>query len=130
MIAVDTNVIVRLFTGDNARQTAVASALLDREELYVATTVVLEAEWVLRKVYHLDPNRIVEALKAFISLPQVRLEAPERVFYALRMIGEGLDFADALHRAAAIEADCEQLATFDRDFARRATGQEAAVRLL
>ena len=51
MLAVDTNVIVRYLTGDDAEQFAKASALIRSEDVYVCTTVLLETEWVLRRGY-------------------------------------------------------------------------------
>jgi predicted nucleic-acid-binding protein len=49
MLAVDTNVMVRYLTGDDAEQFAKASALIRDEDIYVGTTVLLETEWVLRR---------------------------------------------------------------------------------
>ena len=42
MLAVDTNVIVRYLTGDDAEQFAKASAFIRDEDVYVCTTVLLE----------------------------------------------------------------------------------------
>ena len=54
MIAVDTNVIVRLLTGDEPRQSEQARLLFDRETIFLPKTVLLEAEWVLRRLYRLE----------------------------------------------------------------------------
>ncbi|HEX4504656.1 MAG TPA: type II toxin-antitoxin system VapC family toxin, partial [Alphaproteobacteria bacterium] len=42
MLAIDTNLIVRYLTGDHARQSARARALIDGEAVFIAITVVLE----------------------------------------------------------------------------------------
>ena len=55
MIAADTNVIVRLLTDDEPRQTAQARRLFETETIFLPKTVLLEAEWVLRRLYRLDP---------------------------------------------------------------------------
>jgi len=51
MLAVDTNVIVRYLTRDDAAQFAKADALVKNNDVYVCTTVLLETEWVLRRGY-------------------------------------------------------------------------------
>jgi predicted nucleic-acid-binding protein len=48
VIAIDTHVLVRLFVGEDARQARRARKLLESNDVVVATTVLLEAEWVLR----------------------------------------------------------------------------------
>ena len=111
MVAIDTNVLVRLLTGDHPEQSARARALLESQEVFVAFTVLLETEWVLRSAYGFAPERIYAALRAFAGLPQVRIEAPQRLAEALDRAEAGLDFADALHLGAAGSA--EAFATFD-----------------
>ena len=48
MLAIDTNLIVRYLTGDHPKQSAKAKALIDGNDVFVCTTVLLEADWVLR----------------------------------------------------------------------------------
>jgi hypothetical protein len=48
MFAVDTNVVVRYLVNDNAAQAARARRLVEREDIFVPLTVLLETEWVLR----------------------------------------------------------------------------------
>ena len=115
MLAVDTNVIVRYLTADDAAQFAKASALIRSEEVYVSATVKLESEWVLRSVYGYPPARLVEAFRALAGLPRVTLEDPSSIATALDWMERGLDFADALHLAKASE--CEAFISFDRRLA-------------
>ena len=79
MLAVDTNVIVRYLTRDDAEQFAKASALISGEDVYVCTTVLLETEWVLRRGYRLSRERVIAALGAFAGLPRITLEDPPRL---------------------------------------------------
>lgn len=53
MAALDTNVLVRWLTDDDAKQSAIVASLLERAatkeaRLFVPVTVILETEWVLR----------------------------------------------------------------------------------
>jgi predicted nucleic-acid-binding protein len=112
MLAVDTNVIVRYLTRDDAEQFARASARVVGEDVYVCTTVLLETEWVLRSVYRYPPARVVEALRAFAGMPRVRLEDPALAATALDWMARGMDFADALHLAGT--ELCDGFISFDR----------------
>ncbi|WP_337188410.1 type II toxin-antitoxin system VapC family toxin [Phenylobacterium sp.] len=128
MIAIDTNVVVRFLIRDDEAQWARAHALVRDNEVFVASTVVLEAAWVLRSVHRYSREEIVRALEMFSRLPRVRVQEPERVAAALRMAGEGADLADALHLTAA--EGCEAFVTFDRRFARLVAGVQPPVRPL
>ncbi len=118
MRAVDTNVVVRFLTGDDPRQAARARAIIGHEPVFIPRTVILETEWVLRAVYDLSPGRVIPALRALAGLPDIAVEDAPLVARALDWAETGLDFADALHLAAA--ADCATFLTFDRRLARSA----------
>jgi predicted nucleic-acid-binding protein len=112
MLAIDTNLIVRYLTDDHPIQAAAARALIDSEAVFVSTTVLLETEWVLRSVYEFSSTACATAISCFAGLPTVTLEDPMRTAAALAGVLEGLDFADALHLAAA--EGCEAFVTFDQ----------------
>jgi len=59
MVAVDTNVLVRLLVNDDARQTRRARALIEREQVFISATALLESEWVLRSADGLASARIM-----------------------------------------------------------------------
>ena len=111
MIAIDTNVLVRLVTRDDRAQAKRAAALFEHEEIFVAKTVLLETEWVLRFSYELDRPVILRALKNAVGLPHVTVEDSPAVAEALDLFEIGMDFADALHLASSRAA--AQFATFD-----------------
>ena len=112
MLAIDTNVVVRLLTGDDPDQAARARALLEGARVFVALTVMLETEWVLRSAYGFERGQVADALTAFAGLEAVVVERPQLLAEALRRCAAGMDFADALHLGAA--EGCEGFVTFDR----------------
>ena len=125
MIALDTNVLVRCLTLDDASQVPAARALLAHEDgVFLAKTVLLELEWVLRAAYKLPRTTILAALGKLLGLPNLSAESPAQVSQALDGYSRGLDFADALHLAAS-PAD-EGMFTFDGRFAKvaRAAGHD------
>ena len=65
MLAIDTNLVVRYLTGDHPEQSAKAKALIDGQDVFVSTTLLLETEWVLRSVYGFEGSQLALALRAF-----------------------------------------------------------------
>lgn len=115
MPAVDTSVVVRYLTADDAAQARAARKLIDGGGIWLPCTAMLETEWVLRSLYGYDRRRIHAALSAFAGLPEVELDDSARAARALDWFAAGMDFADALHLAACREG--ETFATFDRKLA-------------
>lgn len=118
MLAIDTNLIVRYLVGDSSEQAARARTLIDSNDVFACTTVILETEWVLRGVYGFSAAQCARALLDFSGLPRVTVEDPAHVALALRWMGQGMDFADGLHLAKA--EGCDAFITFDQSFARSA----------
>jgi predicted nucleic acid-binding protein len=118
MLVVDTNVVVRYLTNDDTAQAARARHLLAQHDVFVPLTVLLETEWVLRAVFDFAAAEVAGALRAFAGLPRVSVENPEVVSTALVWAEQGLDFADALHLAAAQGHD--GFVSFDKALARTA----------
>ncbi len=119
MLAIDTNLIVRYLTADHPKQSPKARALIDSEDVFVCTTVLLETEWVLRSVYGLTSVEVARALGTFAGLASVTLEDAALIAKALDWTVGGMDFADALHLAKA--EGCDAMVSFDRRFAKAAT---------
>ena len=118
MTAVDTNVLVRLLTGDAPRHATAAKSLFAAGPIWIAKTVLLEAAWVLRSLYGFEDAAIVEALTKLLGLKNVQAEDESSVAAALSLAAEGIEFADALHLSS--RPPGAELASFDRAFIRRA----------
>lgn len=115
MRAVDTNVIVRFLTDDDPEQSVKARQLIAAGDIFIAMTVILETEWVLRSSYGLSHPAIVRLIETFVGLPGISVEDPARLNTALGWAAAGMDFADALHLAQ--PANCEAFVSFDRKLA-------------
>lgn len=127
MIALDTNVLVRLLTRDDPQQAAIAAEVMRGEDLFVSKTVLLELEWVLRFTYRFEAAAINRALRGLLGLPTLTVEDSATVLDALDAHAAGLDFADALHLAASPKA--ATFATFDRKLAAHAERRDGAPRV-
>ncbi len=117
MVAVDTNVVVRLLTQDHAAQAARAAEIFRSGPIFISSSVLLETEWVLRYSYELGSDAILRALRGVLGLPNVSVENPAAAVTAITLFEQGLDFADALHVASSMPA--ERFVTFDARLAKR-----------
>ena len=129
MIALDTNVLVRCLTLDDPTQVPAARRALGHTAgFFVAKTVLLETEWVLRAAYKLPRTSIHAALSGVCGLPNAYLEHEGQMAQALADYAAGMDFADALHVAASW-AD-EGRHTFDQRLVKAAQDRGRDVRLM
>jgi predicted nucleic-acid-binding protein len=123
MLAIDTNVIVRYLTGNDPEQAQRAKSLVDGSQVFVATTTLLEAEWVLRRAVGYPAVTTLAALKAFVGLANVTVEDQPRLATVFDWAEQGMDFADALHLTQT--PDCEAFISFDRSLAKSARKMKA-----
>ncbi len=120
MIAIDTNIIVRFLTQDDEYQFKKSLALFEKHNIFIANTVILETEWVLRYAYNFAPEKISMALSKLFGLPNVHLSNPALIAQAIEWHNQGMDFADALHLSQCQQYN--QLFTFDKKFINKAKG--------
>lgn len=120
MAAIDTNVLVRYLTADDAAQYKASVRLFAKSAVFIPDSVVLEAAWVLRAAYGLRPAEICDALRQVFGLENVTLANARQVSQALAWHEGGLDFADAFHLAQSQQHD--ELKTFDAAFIKQAKG--------
>lgn len=118
MIGLDTNVLVRYITQDDAAQAKKATKLIESltpaEPGYVPLVVVVELFWVLSRAYELSRGQIVEAFNALIRSKQLVVEQKDQVVRALRVYGtSSADFPDCLIERTAHAAGCARVTTFD-----------------
>jgi predicted nucleic-acid-binding protein len=116
MLAIDTNVIVRYLIADDRDQALRAKAIIDGEAVFVATTTLLETEWILRRVAGHSAAVTLASLRAFVGLDNVNIEDAALVARAFDRAEKGMDFADALHLENT--PNCEAFISFDRDLAK------------
>lgn len=120
MIALDTNVLVRLVTRDDETQAQRARAVFDthaNEEggLFVADIVLVELCWTLARSYELSRLEIARTVHALLDNASIALESPSAVKSALTYFEAGsADFPDCLIIAKASQAGCSQTLSFDR----------------
>jgi len=117
--AVDTNVLVRLVTRDDAKQVAAAEAFVARGA-WVPHLVLAEATWVLTSVYDRSPVEIATAVEMLLNHQHLTLQDSETVAAAVASFRRrpALGFSDCLVVEVARKAGHLPLGTFDRNLAR------------
>jgi predicted nucleic-acid-binding protein len=80
MDALDTNVLVRYLTRDDALQAAAAQCLVDAaldrgETLSVPVTVCVELDWVLRSRFSFDKPAFIELLATLLATTELAFES-------------------------------------------------------
>ena len=82
MLAVDTNVLVRLLARDDARQAAAADAAVSKGA-WVSQLVLAEAVWVLDAVYERTSRQLIAALDLLLAHESLVLQDADVVTAAL-----------------------------------------------
>ena len=124
MIAVDTNVLVRLLTGDDREQATAARGLFATQQIWIAKTVLLETGWVLGSLYGFEESAIREAFTKLLGLRNVQVEDEPSVAAALALTRHGIELADAMHLSSRPHGAA--FLSFDQSFVRRARRAGAA----
>lgn len=129
-VTLDTNVLVRLATQDDAAQAAKALQVLQNATLIaVSTPALCELVWVLLRGYRYTAAQVAEAVRTLIQVRNVVCHTPT-VLAGLALLEAGGDFADG---AIAYEGELlggPEFVTFDQQAARRLKAQKRKVRWL
>jgi predicted nucleic-acid-binding protein len=119
MRAVDTNLLVRLVTRDDAKQAAAGDVFVARGA-WVPHLALAEATWVLSSVYDLDASHIAVAVEMLLNHKDLTIQDADAVAAALDTFRRrpSLGFSDCLLLEIARKAGHLPLGTFDRDLGR------------
>jgi len=119
MLAVDTNVLVRLVARDDADQVGAAEQFVSKGA-WISHVVLAETLWVLDSVYDLSREQIATAVEMLLNHRELTLQDSEVVASALDHYRSrpAVDFSDCLVLEIARKAGHLPVATFDRNFAR------------
>jgi predicted nucleic-acid-binding protein len=122
MIGLDTNIVVRYLTHDDAAQTAAAVRVMDSLSSdvpgFLSLIVITEPVWVLEVSYRFKKNEIEQVLGTLVRSKELVIERAEIVSQALRKFSASrADFADCLIERCGHAAECQYTITFDQNAA-------------
>lgn len=124
MRALDTNVLVRYLAQDDAKQSALATRLLERQlsgtdRGFISLVVLLETVWVMESRYGADAAMVADILGDLLKAPTLEVQDSAAVREAVRRYSQGgVDLHDCLIVALAAARKARVL-TFDAKAAKR-----------
>lgn len=125
MLAVDTNVLVRLLARDDLKQAKAADQFVAKGA-WVSHLVLAETVWVLDAVYARKPAQLIVALELLLAHESLVLQDADTVASALAHFRAkpALGFSDCLVLEIARKAGHLPLATFDKALAKLSGAQK------
>jgi predicted nucleic-acid-binding protein len=116
---VDTNVLIRHFTGSPTDQAAEGTAFLkaaESRQLWLTDVHVAELVWVLESsIYQADRMTVVAAVEALLALPAIDVADEELLQTAISLYSDrGMDWTDAYLAATAIRRGTSEVVSFDQ----------------
>jgi predicted nucleic-acid-binding protein len=116
MRAVDTNVLVRLTTRDDAKQVRAAEGFV-APGAWVSHLALAETVWVLSAVFERGPTEIATAVEMLLNHQDLTIQDADAVNAALSHYRRrpGVGFSDCLLLEVARKAGHLPLGTFDRE---------------
>ena len=119
MIGLDTNVLVRFFAQDDAKQSLLATRLINglskESPAFISLISLCELVWVLESAYGVAKEEIVSILRRLLESDEMVIEDKPLVWAAFGAFqNASLDFSDALVVEAGKKAGCTHTFTFDK----------------
>lgn len=129
MIGVDTNVLVRIFAADEAKQRKAAQDFMRQrtaeDPAFVSAVVVAEVTWVLDRTYGFGVSSIRDALEWLFESTNIVVEKHTLVRAAVNLAADRkADISNSIIAAVAADAGALRTVTFDRPAARDIPGME------
>ncbi len=126
MIGIDTNVLVRYLTQDDARQSLLAAHLIEQRLSaqspgHISLVALAETVWVLASHYRASAAQVIAAVATLASDSRFVVQHERAVWLALDACEAGeVELSDALIRYVDKECGCVSTVTFDRKASRHA----------
>ncbi len=129
MIALDSNVLIRLLADDDARQcararAAVAAAEENGQAVFLNDVVLAETMWTMAKRFKTPKSKLVEIVRGLLDSGTFVFESRACFEETLRLFERSAaDFSDCLIVAKNAAAGCRATLTFDAECIKLPTAQ-------
>lgn len=120
MLAIDTNVFVRIFVADNDIQSRKAKQFIQNHfPVFVSTIVFCEAIWLFKSHFKLNKAQIISTVEKILKTQQFHFEHLDALWHAFHEFQHGnADFPDCIIGAVAKLNNCSHVVTFDKTAAK------------
>lgn len=121
---VDTDVLIRLLTGDDPEKQKASAVLFEKVEkgaivISAPDTVIADAVFVLSSpnLYNLPRTKTRDLLAALLRYPNFKVENKQAVIKALDLyVDKSIDFGDAILAVLTQESQAKLIYSYDHDF--------------
>ena len=97
MIIIDTNIILRYLLNDNVELSKKAVEIIDNNNVYIPTEVIIEACYVLKKVYNVEKEKIYDTIEELLKLDNIHFQNAETIKLAFKTYSKkNLDIVDCM----------------------------------
>ena len=128
-IVADTNVLLRVIVGDDARQSHAALKVMEQADLVaVSLHALCELVWVLHRRYEVSRADIAVAIRQLMNTQNIALNRPA-VEAGLLVLDAGGDFADGVIAFEGQWLGGETFVSFDQQAVALLTAQGQSARL-
>ena len=123
MIGIDTNVLVRYLTQDDAKQAALATRFIEidlspTQQGFISTVVLAELCWVLQSLYRVSATELLDMTDDLLMSRNLQLEHRSAVQAALQTLraqpGAAVGLSDALIAHIDQAQGCSHTVSFDK----------------
>lgn len=120
MLAIDTNVFLRIFVSDNDIQSLKAKKFIQAERvLFVSTIVFCETIWVLTSYFKYNKSQLSEFLEKVLKAHQFVFEHKDALWEAFQLYQHSnIGITDCIISTIAKTHGCNAVATFDKKAAK------------
>jgi predicted nucleic-acid-binding protein len=124
VVFVDTNVFLRILTGDHTRMAADSKRLIERAEsgeveLHTSHLALAEIVWTLGSQYDVSRMEIAAMMRDLLGLRSLHVDHKEMLGDAIDLFAAAnVDFIDAYHAVDVSRRGIERVVSYDRDFDR------------
>ena len=97
MSVLDTNLILRYLLNDNEELSKQAIDIIDNNTILIPNEVIVEACYVLRKVYNVEKEKIYEAVQSLMEIDNINFQNTNVVSLAFKTYAtQNLDIVDCI----------------------------------
>ncbi len=120
MKGIDTNILVRYLVQDDAKQGEIAANYFETlksqgETCFINHIVLCELVWVLRAVYKLSRDEIINTLESVLKTDIFEFENKDAIWKSIQQMKIGkADFSDYLIGQLNAQAGCTETVSFDK----------------
>ena len=123
MIGIDTNVLVRYLTQDDAKQAAIATRFIETylspgQQGFISTVVLVELCWVLQSLYSVSATELLDMTDDLLISRNLQIEHRDAVQAALQTLrahpAVAVGLSDALIAHVGQAQGCSHTVSFDK----------------